>query len=421
MDRARVPSPLNRDLQRRTLTVLFASQLLSGAGLAAGITVGALLAQDMLGSTALSGVPTALFTAGSALAALAVGRLSNRYGRRLGLAAGYAAAALGSMGVVFAAALDNPPLLFLSLFIYGAGTATNLQARYAGADLAAPAQRGRAVAVVLVATTFGGVVGPNLATTTGVLAAVFGVPPLAGLFLLSAVAYGSAAAVLWIWLRPDPLLQARQLQFADTFDGLEDRANQTTDRRGVLVGATVMVLTQLIMVAVMTMTPVHIHGHGHGTTAAGVVIAAHIAAMYLPSPVTGGLVDRFGRGAVAVASGAVLLAAGILAAVAPVDSVVLLTLALVLLGLGWNLGLVAGTTMVTDSVAVATRAKTQGAVDVVIAIAGAAGGMASGIVVAATSYPVLAMTGGALGVLIVFVVAINFTRTTSAVQPDPVS
>lgn len=114
---------------------------------------------------------------------------------------------IGSVGVIAAAVADNPALLFVALFVYGAGTATNLQARYAGADLAAAAHRGGAV---LGATTLGGVVGPNLAAPTGELARVLGIPYLAGPFLLAAVAYGLVAVVLAIWLRPDPLLLARR-------------------------------------------------------------------------------------------------------------------------------------------------------------------------------------------------------------------
>ncbi|WP_313885777.1 MFS transporter [Fodinicola feengrottensis] len=164
--------------QRRILTALVLSQILSGAGLAAGITVGALLAQDMLHSTSLAGLPSALFTAGSALAAVGIGRLSHLRGRapRPACRAGYLTAAIGSAGVIAAAVAANPVLLFAALFVYGAGSATNLQARYAGADLAAPARRGRAVSTVLVASTLGGVIGPNLGAPTGTLATTLGIP-----------------------------------------------------------------------------------------------------------------------------------------------------------------------------------------------------------------------------------------------------
>ncbi|MFI7422398.1 MFS transporter [Nonomuraea sp. NPDC049684] len=391
--------------QRRSLIVLVIAQVLSGVGLAAGVTVGALLAQDMLGSTGLAGLPSAVGTAGSAVAAVAVGRLSQARGRRPGLALGYLAGAAGSGGVIVAAVAGHPVLLFLSLFLYGAGTATNLQARYAGADLAAPARRAGAVSTVLVATTLGGVAGPNLAAPTGGLAAVLGIPYLAGPFLLAGVAYALAALVLAGWLRPDPLLLARALE-ADPAAAPDDAAGRPRPdaagrRPGVPAGALVMVLTQVVMVAIMTMTPVHMHDSGSGAAASGLVIAIHIGAMYLPSPLTGRLVDRHGPLAVAAAAGLVLPAAGTLAAVAPDDSVAAYAVALALLGLGWNLGLVAGTAIITDAVPPATRARTQGWVDVSIAVAGAVGGMASGLVVEVAGYPLLAVGGGVLALAVV--------------------
>ncbi|MEV5896352.1 MFS transporter [Nonomuraea fuscirosea] len=406
---ARVEGLPRLHAQRRILIVLVAAQVLSGAGLAAGVTVGALLAQDMLSSTSLAGLPSAVGTAGSALAAVTVGRISQARGRRPGLAAGYLAGAVGSAGVIAAAVADNPVLLFLALFVYGAGVATNLQARYAGADLAAPAGRARAVSTVLVATTLGGVVGPNLSAPTGDLALTLGIPYLAGPFLLAGAAYAMAALALTIWLRPDPLLLARTLEaerapaaYAQPGDA-GDQPHPVVGRRpsGILVGVLVMVFTQLVMVAIMTMTPVHMHDHGHSTAASGLVIAIHIGAMYLPSPLTGWLVDRYSRLTIAAGSALALLAAGIVAANAPEDSVAPFAVALALLGLGWNFGLVTGTAIITDAVPLATRAKTQGLVDVSIAIAGATGGMASGLVVASAGYPLLAIGGGVLALAIV--------------------
>ncbi|MEU8660907.1 MFS transporter [Actinoplanes philippinensis] len=386
-------------LHRRTLSVVMASQVFSGAGLAAGVTVGALLAEQMLGASSLSGLPAGLFTGGSALAAFIVGRLSQRLGRRVGLAAGYAAGALGGAGVVAAAALDNVVLLLISLLVYGAGTATNLQARYAGADLSAPGRRGRAVSSVLVTTTVGAVIGPNLVVATGRAADRFGLPALAGPFALATIAYAVAGIILFLLLRPDPLLVSRTLPAESVTTVTTKPAHGTPS--GVIAGAATMILTQVVMVAVMTMTPVHMQAHGHDLGATGLVISLHIAAMYLPSLVTGILVDRAGRVPVAVASGVTLLAAGLVSATAPDDSVPLLALALILLGLGWNLGLVSGTAMITDAAPPATRAKIQGTVDLCIALAGATGGITSGLVMAATSYAALSITGGvlALGVI----------------------
>lgn len=392
-------------LYKRTLWIVVISQIFGGAGLAAGVTVGALLAQDMLGSESLAGIPSALLTLGSAVAALLVGRLSQRFGRRLGLASGFLAGGIGAIGVVIAAVANSIVLLFASLILYGAGTATNLQARYAGTDLAKPKQRATAVSIAMVSTTFGAVAGPNLVEVMGRFATSIGVPALAGPFILGAAAFILAGLVFWVLLRPDPFIVSKAIAEAQQVDqSSPSRLNENqlaSNNRGIIVGATVMILTQIVMVAIMTMTPVHMKHHGHGLSEVGIVIGFHIGAMYLPSLLTGVLVDKIGRSTMAYASGVILLAASMTAAFAPADSMPLLITALVLLGLGWNFGLISGTALIVDATQPATRAKTQGTVDVLIALAGASGGALSGMVVANASYATLSLAGGVLSLLLV--------------------
>jgi MFS family permease len=401
--------------QRRVLRALVVTQVFGGAGLAAGISVGALLAKDLLGSTASAGLPAALFTAGSAGAAVTVGRLSHRWGRRLGLGVGYATGAVGGAGVVLAAIAENVPLLLVSLLVYGAGSATNLQCRYAGADLAEESHRGRAVSTVLVATTFGAVAGPNLLGVTGDLAEAVDLPRLSGPFVLATAAYAIAGIVLAVLLRPDPLLTARALA-ADGAEVVEAPIvgpgvpPSATARRSLgarwdrarplVLAASGMVLAQAVMVGVMTMTPVHLEDHRHGLSAVGLVIGLHIGAMYLPSPLSGRLVDRFSASATTAAGGAVLVAAALTAALAG-PSVPVLAAALILLGLGWNLSLVGGTALVTDLTTLDERARTQGTVDLGVALAGAVGGLSSGAVVAAASFEVLGYASAVLAAMIV--------------------
>lgn len=394
-----------RRVQKRTLTVVVISQVLGGAGLAAGITVGALLAQDMLGSDRFSGVPSGLFTLGSALAAYLVGRFTQRWGRRIGLFAGFTAGGIGAFGVVLAAVNENVALLFAALFIYGAGTATNLQARYAGTDLALPTQRGTAISIAMVSTTLGAVAGPNLVEPLGRVASAVNIPPLAGPFLLAGAAYLAAGLALFTLLRPDPLFLARRLDAqsaaAVAQPGVSTAVAAATPAAGAYVGAAIMVLTQISMIAIMTMTPVHMRAHDHGLGAVGLVIGIHIGAMFLPSLVTGILVDKVGRVPMAIASGITLLLAGVTAALAPGDSLGLLILALALLGLGWNFGLISGTALVVDATVPENRPRTQGSIDVLIALGGAGGGAMSGVVMSASSFAVLSLGGGILALLFI--------------------
>ncbi|MFJ7919262.1 MFS transporter [Lysinibacillus fusiformis] len=396
-----------KSLYRRVLLVVSLSQIFGGAGLAAGITVGALLAQQMLGTDAYAGVPSALFTLGSAVAAFIVGKLSQRHGRRTGLSTGFIVGGLGAIGVVMAAIFNSVSMLFISLLIYGAGTATNLQARYAGTDLANDKQRATAISTTMLMTTFGAVLGPNLVELMGKMALSIGIPALAGPFLLSAAAFIVAGLVLFVMLRPDPLEIAKGIEAHKQKFAQEQQVQSTHpmgNKRGLAVGATVMVLTQIVMVAIMTMTPIHMKHHGHGLSEVGIVIGFHVGAMYLPSLVTGILVDKVGRTAMSIAAGVTLLLAGLLAAFAPSDSMILLIVALSLLGLGWNFGLISGTAQIVDATEPSTRAKTQGKMDVFVALAGASGGALSGMVVANASYAALSLAGGLLSLLLIPVV-----------------
>jgi len=182
--------------------------------------------------------------------------------------------------------------------------------------------------------------------------------------------------------------------------GTATTIDRTYNKRGIAVGATVMVLTQIVMVAIMTITPVHMKHHAHSLNEVGLVIGFHIGAMYLPSLITGILVDKIGRTTMSIASGATLLLAGVLAAVAPSDSMMLLVIALSLLGLGWNFGLISGTAQIVDS----TDPSTQGTVDVFVALAGASGGALSGMAVANSSYATLGFSGAVMSLLLIPVV-----------------
>jgi len=390
------------EVYRRTIRVLVGSQLMAGAGLAAGIAVGALLAEEMTGSTGAAGLPAALFTLGSAAAAGLVGRLSQGYGRRIGLSIGYFVGAIGAAGIVLAAILNSLPLLFISLLFYGSGTATNLQARYAGADLAKPSRRGRAISTVLVATTLGAVLGPNLIEVTGSIAGSLGIRELAGPFMLAVLAYGTAAAVVFVLMRPDPLLMARSLasRVSQQTKDQKQTAIASDSQRTVKLAAAAMIITQMVMIAVMTMTPIHMRLHGYSLAAIGLIISIHIAAMYLPSLLTGLLVDRFGYRRVLASGGLILLAAGTLASVAPASSIILLGVVLGLLGLGWNFGLIAGSAAITQSTPLSHRASTQGSVDLAVSLAGATGGLGSGFIVVGSSYATLGLVGGLLGLAI---------------------
>jgi MFS family permease len=376
-------------VQRRTVGVLSGAVALGGLGITVGITVGGLLARDVAGTDAAAGLGQTAGVLGAAVLAVPLARLSDRAGRRAGLAAGYAVAVGGAVLTVVAAALSSLPLLLAGLFAFGAATACSLQARYAAADLAVPERRGRALSLVVWATTVGSVVGPNLAGPGADLGRALGLPALGGGFVLAAAVLAVVAVGLQLALRPDPLLLARRLR--DGAGPAPVRPRRATRAAlaavwadpGGRLGIVAVVVSHAVMVGVMVMTPVHMGhagGHDDATTLrlVGLVISVHVAGMYLFSPLVGLLADRVGRRATVAVGGLLLLAAAAIAGTAPPEATARLSGGLLLLGLGWSCGLIAGSTLVTESVSAEVRPTAQGGTDLLMglgaAVAGAVGG-----------------------------------------------
>jgi MFS family permease len=383
-------------IQRRTLRLLFGTQILGGVGVAIGIAVGALLAAR-LGGTGISGLAMSAAVVGAALIAVPVTRIMAARGRRAGLAVAYLAGAVGGALVVVAAVTGWVPLLFLGMLLFGGGTAANYQARYTAVDLAESAHRGRDLSLVVWATTIGSVAAPNFAALADDAGASVGLPALSGPFAFSVVAFLAAGGVLLGFLRPDPLLTARRLaqRVSDGAPaapgGLRAALRVVAAVPAARLGVGAVTVGHLIMVAVMSMTPVHIgesHGDADVLRIVGIVLSLHIAGMFALAPVVGWLTDRIGRRPVILSGVALLLAACVVAGTAGHDTV-RLSVGLTLLGLGWSGTMVAGSTLLSESVPVAVRPAAQGLSDLVMGLAGASAGALSGLVVLLAGYPVL--------------------------------
>jgi MFS family permease len=397
-------------IQRRTLRLLFVTQIISGIGVAIGASVGALLAADIAGIGA-SGLAQSALVVGAALFAIPATAIVQRRGRRPSLAAGYFVAAVGAIIVVIAAVRNSIPLLFAGFFLFGGATAANLQARYAAADLAPTALRGRHLSLIVWATTIGAVIGPNLAAVAGASLDQYGVPTLAGPFFFSALLFALATLLLMLLLRPDPAVVARNAFGAsDVHSSHDDRPGMRAAFRSVVsqpparLGVGAMAAAHMVMIGVMSMTPVHIRSAGHDAAhtlrIVGIVLSFHIAGMYAFSPVFGWLTDRIGRRPVIFTGIALLLAACAVAGNAGHHSA-RLAAGLMLLGLGWSATMVSGSTLLSESISVELRPAAQGLSDLTMGLAGASAGALSGVVVGAWGYPTLTLLAALAAPMIV--------------------
>ena len=412
------------ELQRRTLGTLMASVLPAGAAAASGFSSAALLGKEITGNGAWGTLAASVVTVGATLTTVPLAGFMGRHGRRPGLRRAWAIGAVGALAAAMAAITDLYPLLLLGALGIGVGNAANLTARYAAADLAPAQTRARAIGTLVWASSFGSALGPTLGLgVVGSGAEALGLPELAGPYLLALVLFGAAAVFVERRLHPDPLVVAGGLTPAEPGErgGFAELAGQFADARDALgeiirhpaarLAVTAMVVGHGVMVAVMTATPLHMKDGDHELRVIGFVISLHIVGMYFFAPVVGWLVDRFGPRPVIATGGVILFSGAELAShTDPADRLGVFV-GLLLIGLGWSFGLVAGSSLLTGAFPIERRVSVQGGADLVMSGGGALASLTAGVVYEFGDYHDLSHYAGLLALGLTAYAAWRMLRT----------
>ena len=371
---------------RRSTTALFSGVAAMNTAMVGASTAGTLLASTV--GPAWSGVPNAFGVIGTALGTLGAGALVARRGSRPALLLLYATAVAGSLVVFGAAAATVLLALLPGMVLLGLGNGAAQMSRYVAAELYPLSRRGFALSVVVWAGTVGAIAGPALMTPGAHVATLLGLPALAGPVLVSVVTTGLAlAATAGLPRVPPPPPRPR----------LSRRLVAAALRRpAVLAPLVAMVGAQVAMVAVMTMTPLQLDHHGQGLDVIGWILSAHMIGMFALAPLSGRIADRWGgRATIYLGIGTLVLAATT-AVAAPTEHTTGLPLALFLLGYGWNLVFVGGSSLLSRDLPAAERTQLQGVVDAVVWLSSAVASVAAGTMFALGGYVLVAVFGGVL-------------------------
>ena len=380
----------------RTRWALSISVALGSTGHLAAATVASIVGEELLGNASLAGAPGATVVFGAAVGAIFLSWVMGRRGRRFGLTLGYSSSVIGALIAAYAVVTRSFPLLLLGTFVIGMGNASNNLSRYAAADLVGPSRRAMAIGLVVWGSTVGGVLGPALVPIGQAVAPRFGLPELAGPYLIPVVIVGAAALLTFVFLRPDPFAIAHESTVHVAGDAPPVPVREILMRPAVLAAVAALIAGQATMVLIMTMTPLHLTHHGHGLGTVGVVLSGHVFGMFALAPVSGWITHRIGQLQTIFLGTGVLIVSSLLAGLAPPQSSELLFVALFLLGWGWNLGFVAGSAMLSSGVELAERARVQGVADAVIWTTSAVASLGSGAVVAAAGFSTLGLIGVAI-------------------------
>jgi MFS family permease len=380
---------------------LAAATAVGSTGLAAGGTAGVLLAADIAGTSAAAGLPVAALILGSAAAAVPISRLAAVGRRGLGLVLGYSLGVAGAATVIAAAVQQSLPALVAGSAVLGAGNSSIFLTRYAAAEACRPSRRGLALGTVLLATAAGAVLSPMLLGPSGAVARAVGLPPLTGLYLVAVIAFGAAAVLLGAATRPGtPWLGRASGALVRDRPSVRERLplRAALRGRGTAPAFLALAMANFVMVGTMSVAPVHLMTHGQGLGAVGVIIALHVAGMFAPAPVTGWLADRHGPVPVVLAGGVLLLAASLAGGLVAPHHAPATAAYLVVLGVGWNFGVVGGSALLTATAPLRVRPHVEGVGEVTMGLAAAAAAPAAGIVMAAGGYGVYSLASAAVTV-----------------------
>ena len=375
--------------QGKTLRKLAAAQTLSGLGVTGTFAAGSLLVVQISDSEALAGLVQTSTVVGAALLALPLARWTDKGGRRRSLGFGYFLGSLGALFAFLGGVNRIFPLILIGAAMIGGASAAGYQARFAAVDLAGNENRASDLSKVVWASTIGSVLGPNLMEPAGEMALALGLPKLVGPYIVAIVMLFSAATLVTLLLKPDPFLLAREERgevykkekraFRKAFTTIRSIPQAWLALHAIVIG-------HIAMVTIMVMTPVHMAHVDVSLRLIGLVISVHVLGMYALSPLVGKVVDKFGRVRTILLGVLILLASALISGLAYADAVVQLGIGLFLLGLGWSCTLIAGSTLLAESLPDEIKASGQGLSDLSMNGGGAIGGALAGLVIAFSSY-----------------------------------
>jgi MFS family permease len=151
-----------------------------------------------------------------------------------------------------------------------------------------------------------------------------------------------------------------------------------------------MMVGHIVMVGIMTMLPLHMRAGGHELQVIGYMISLHIIGMYAFSPIVGKLVDLLGPQRMIVVGSLLLTVGAVVAARNEAHHSVGAFVGMFLVGIGWSCGLVASSALLVRTFDGPNSVGIQGLADMCMTAGGASAGITAGLVLAVSTFPVLA-------------------------------
>lgn len=336
-------------MQTRNLIILVFCQLISGTGTIVFVTLGGIIGTMLASNKALATLPVSVMVLSVAATTLPAAYLMRRIGRGPGFAIASFSAVIAMLTAVWALSLSSFAIFLLAGLLLGINMAFTQQYRYAAAESVEAKYVPRAISFVLLGSIGGALVGAELVKR--------------GQFWVTDIPYsGSLVAVACLYLLQIVLFLFLQKARVDTqgTHAMSSRPLLDIVRQPVFIVAVLGGTAGYgLMTLIMTATPISMHvNDGYTLEQTANVIQAHVLGMYVPSLVSGFLIEKLGVVRMMFVGAVALIAASIIGLQG--HEVLHYWWALVLLGVGWNFLFVGGTTMLTYTYSMEERFRAQG-------------------------------------------------------------
>lgn len=335
------------------------------------IAINGLVGLSMAPHAWMATLPVMAYVVGGALCTGPVAWTQARFGRKASFRLGLLVALASTLLCAYAASTRNFWLMCFATLVAGYYSANGQLYRFTAAEFAAPAAREKAVSLVMAGGLLGAVVGPNLASRTRDLAAL----PFVGAYLALAGIACLALALLATIRFP---VSAPRPAGADAGRPLSQVMRQPV----FIVAAGASALSYGVMNLLMSATPLAMQQCGLPFSDAALVLEWHVIGMFAPGFATGSLIRRFGVLTV-MGVGVALYGACIAIALSGVE-LQHFTLALLLLGVGWNFLFTGATTLSLSAYTAVEKDRAQGAINFIMFAVMAVTAFSSGALVSAT-------------------------------------
>ena len=361
-------------LMNKNLWLLILSQIFAFTAAPVTVFLSGIIGSQFSPIKSLATLPMALSIVGVAIFAIFAAKIMSIIGRRAGFILASVGSSLAALMAAYSIIIESFLLFNLGCFLLGAGVAFSHQYRFAAVETVSKDMAPKAISIILLAGIGSAFIGPNLANISKEI-----IPEhlYAGSYIALAILTLSSTTFLLFYKDNH---KSNNFVKKDTRSYFE-LISQPRFLQALIASA----FAYAVMSFLMTATPISMHVMEKiSLSKTGLVIQLHIAAMFLPSLITGNLIKKFGHSKIMYA-GVFLFSITILTSLFEQDFINYL-MALVFLGFGWNFLFISGTSLLVLTYKEDEKFKAQGFNDLIVYSIQAVASLSAGIFLNLTSW-----------------------------------